>query len=311
MKKTFFFVIGSFTTLSAWAQEATKEKRFWDDPFNHPLLPLYSLVSFIFVIILLVIVVSIVLIRTMNLLIEQMEKQRAEKLGQVYVPETSWLEKLWDKLNAAVPVSQEKDIELDHNYDGIKELDNHLPPWWKWLFYLSIIWAIVYIGVYHFSNSLPLSREEYENEVAQATAAQQIFLASQPKAVIDESALVYSPDPAIIEKGKAVFTKNNCGSCHRSDGGGNAIGPNLTDEYWLHGGVIKNVFNTIKNGVVEKGMPAWGKSMSPADVRDVTFFVLSLQGSNPANAKAPQGELTKPEAKTEKPDSTKIQAALK
>ena len=308
MKKIFFSVLGLFTTLNAWAQEATKEKSFWDDPFNHPLLPFYSLIAFIFVIILLVIAVSVVLIRTMNLFIAQMEKQRAEKMGQVYVPESSWLGKLWDKLNAAVPVTQEKDIELDHNYDGIKELDNHLPPWWKWLFYLSIIWAFVYIGVYHLSYSLPLSGQEYENEVAQATAAQQKFLESQPKAVIDESTLVYTPDATILEKGKAVFVRNNCGSCHRKDGGGNAIGPNLTDEYWLHGGGIKNVFTTIKTGVVEKGMPAWGKSMSPTDVRDVAFFILSLQGTKPANAKASQGELYKPEVKT---DSTKTQAALK
>lgn len=311
MKKILLLSLGLITTLSAWAQEAVKEKSFWDDPFNHPLLPFYSLVAFIFVIILLVIAVSIILIRTMNLLIVQMEKQRAERMGKIYVPESSWLGKLWDKLNAAVPVSQEKDIVLDHNYDGIKELDNHLPPWWKWLFYASIVWSVVYLAVYHFSYSLPLSGEEYEKEVAQATAAQQKFLASQPKAVIDESTLVYAPDATILEKGKAVFIRTNCGSCHRNDGGGNAIGPNLTDEYWLHGGGIKNVFTTIKTGVVEKGMPAWGKSMSPGDVRDVAFFVLSLQGTKPANAKAPQGELYKPEVKTGKTDSTKTQATLK
>ncbi|MBI3482112.1 MAG: c-type cytochrome [Bacteroidetes bacterium] len=129
--------------------------------------------------------------------------------------------------------------------------------------------------------------------------------------MIDESTLVYSPDVAILEKGKAVFTRNNCGSCHRNDGGGNAIGPNLTDEYWLHGGGLKTVFTTIKNGVVEKGMPAWGKAMSPGDVRDVAFFVMSLQGTKPANAKASQGELYEPEVKTEKTDSTKTQAVLK
>jgi len=308
MKKLLLLIIGSLTTLSAWAQEATKQKGFWDDPFNHPLLPFYSTLAFIFVLIFLAIVVSIVSIRAMNLLLGQMEKDRAEKLGKAYVPEPSWFTKVWDSFNAAVPVAQEKDIELDHNYDGIKELDNHLPPWWKWLFYACIVWAFVYIGVYHFSYSLPLSGQEYENEVAQATAAQQKYLASQPKAVIDESALVYTPDPVILEKGKAVFVRNACGSCHGNEGGGNQIGPNLTDEYWLHGGGIKNVFNTIKTGVVEKGMPAWGKSMSPTDVRDVAFFVQSLQGTKPANAKAPQGELYKAEVKT---DSTKTQAAVK
>jgi cytochrome c oxidase cbb3-type subunit 3 len=208
-------------------------------------------------------------------------------------------------MNASVPVAQEKEIELDHNFDGIKELDNHLPPWWKWLFYVSIIWSVVYMGVYHFSYSLPLSQEEYENEVAIAAESQQKLQASQPKAVIDQSTLVYNADATIIERGKAVFMKNACGSCHRNDGGGNSIGPNLTDKYWLHGGGIKNVFGTINNGVVEKGMPAWGKAMSQADVRDVAFFVMSLQGTKPANGKAPQGEIYKPEPSTQKSDSTK------
>jgi cytochrome c oxidase cbb3-type subunit 3 len=310
MKKIFFLALGLLTTLTASAQEAAKEKGFWDDPFNHPLLPFYSMVASIFVLIFLAIVVLSVSIRAMNFLLAQMERDRAEKLGQAYVPEPSWFTKVWDNFNAAVPVEQEKDIELDHNYDGIKELDNHLPPWWKWLFYACIVWAFVYIGVYHFSYSLPLSGEEYENEVAQATAAQLKLQALQPKEAIDESTLVYTADAKIIERGKQVFVKNVCSSCHRNDGGGNTIGPNLTDEYWIHGGGIKNVFKTINNGAVEKGMPAWGKSMSAGDVRDVTFFVLSLQGTKPANGKAPQGDLYK-EVKTEKADSTKTQAALK
>jgi cytochrome c oxidase cbb3-type subunit 3 len=101
----------------------------------------------------------------------------------------------------------------------------------------------------------------------------------------------------------------NCGSCHRNDGGGNTIGPNLTDAYWLHGGDIKNVYAIIKNGVVEKGMPAWGKAMSPESVRDVAFFVMSINGTNPPDAKSPQGELFKLETETET-DTTKVQVML-
>jgi cytochrome c oxidase cbb3-type subunit 3 len=108
---------------------------------------------------------------------------------------------------------------------------------------------------------------------------------------IDENTLTYSPDEVILTNGKKVFTANNCGSCHRNDGGGNAIGPNLTDAYWIHGGSIRNIFVTINKGVVEKGMPAWGKAMSPSDVRNVAFYIMSLQGTNPPNPKAPQGEL--------------------
>src|SRR5690606_26369783 len=207
--------------------------------------------------------------------------------GKVYAPKPSWWTRLVEKLNAAVPVEQEKNIELDHNFDGIKELDNHLPPWWKWLFYGTIGWSVIYIIVFHFMNSLPLSAEEYENEMAIAQQEAIKRKASSPQVEIDEASLQYAADPAILEKGKKVFMNNSCGACHRNDGGGNTIGPNLTDEYWLHGGDVKSIYTTIKNGVVEKGMPAWGKSMSPEDVRDVTFFVISLKGTNPENAKAP------------------------
>jgi cytochrome c oxidase cbb3-type subunit III len=133
--------------------------------------------------------------------------------------------------------------------------------------------------------------------------------ASQPQVEIDANALAFTPDSvSFIENGKTVFNDNNCGSCHRADGGGNAIGPNLTDAYWLHGGHIKDVFTTIKDGVVDKGMPAWGKSLSPQQVRDVTFYILSIQGTNPANAKGPQGEIFKPSIVPS--DSLKRQASL-
>lgn len=306
MKKISFFLFGVLAFGTVHAQDAAKS--FWDDPFNHPMFHFYLMLTFVSIIIILTIVVCILLIRVVSMLSRQMEKLRAEAAGKIYVPAPSWWEKFAQKLNASVPVAQEKEIEMDHNYDGIRELDNHLPPWWKWLFYASIIWSVIYLGVYHLSYSLPLSQEEYENEVAKAADAQQRLQALQPTASIDESTLVYDADAKTIERGKAVFAKNACGSCHRNDGGGNAIGPNLTDEYWLHGGGIKNVFGTIKTGVVEKGMPAWGKSMSPTDVRDVAFYVFSLQGTKPANAKAPQGELYKPEPKAEKSDSTKTTA---
>jgi cytochrome c oxidase cbb3-type subunit III len=312
-KRFLFTLIAVIASVASFAQDATSAtpaKSFWDDPLNHPMFSFYMVATLLFVVFILVIVVSVILVRTIQFLIEQMERQRAEAAGRVYVPSPSWWDKLMQQLNASVPVAEEKNIELDHNYDGIKELDNHLPPWWKWLFYFTIVWSVVYIFVYHFSNSLPLSKEEYENEVTSAAAAQQKFLASQPKAAIDVTTLEYKADAAIIANGKSLFTKNVCASCHRADGGGNAIGPNITDEYWLHGGGIKNVFNTINNGVVEKGMPAWGKTMSQTDVRDLAFFVMSLQGTKPANAKASQGELYKPETKEAKSDSTKVKASM-
>jgi cytochrome c oxidase cbb3-type subunit 3 len=253
--------------------------------------------------------VAITMIRILNTLTIQSEKENARKQGVVYVPKPGWWSRFSQSMNASVPLEQENEIELDHSYDGIRELDNHLPPWWKWLFYGTIAWSAVYIFVFHVSNTLPLQLNEYQSELEQAEAQALKLKASRPVQEIDENSLAFSLDSTtFINNGKTVFMDNSCSSCHRADGGGNTIGPNLTDEYWLHGGHIKDVFTTVKNGVVEKGMPAWGKALSPQQVRDVTFFILSLQGSKPENAKKPQGEifigLDVPS------DSTKAQASL-
>jgi len=261
--------------------------------FNDPALPAYLTAGAVLLLLILVVLVGIYVVRVLKFLTEETIRQNAIPSEPHHAPRESWWKTFVQKMNASVPVEHEKDIEMDHSYDGIRELDNHLPPWWKWLFYGTIGWAVVYLIVFHVTDSLPLSLEEYKTELALADEQVRKHQASQPKSVIDENTLVYEHDPAIIESGKSIFITNNCGGCHRNDGGGNTIGPNLADEYWLHGGAIKDVFLTIKNGVVEKGMPAWGKSMSAQDVRDVTFFVMSLKGTNPPDAKAPQGEIFK------------------
>jgi cytochrome c oxidase cbb3-type subunit 3 len=307
MKKIAFLLAGLLACAAALAQAPTP-KTFWDDPVNNPATPLYVTAAFVFIVLLLVLAVSIMMLRAFHMLIEQTEKAKAESLGVTYMPRPSLWSTLTQKLNNSVPVEREQDIDLGHSFDGIRELDNHLPPWWKWLFYGTIAWAAVYIVVFHISSSLPLSLEEYQNEVAVAELEKQKLLASQPQSVIDVDKLEYTADAAIIGKGQKVF-QDNCVSCHRKDGGGNTIGPNLTDGYWLHGNSVKNVYTTVTGGFIEKGMPAWGKVFSPSEVRDVTFFVLSLQGSNPPNAKAPQGELVKEEASS-KTDSLKVSASL-
>jgi cytochrome c oxidase cbb3-type subunit III len=310
MKRLASALFGLALAAPALAQEASQQQAsFMSDPVNHPMFPYYVVFALISAGTILVIVVGIYVIRVLNLLTEQAKKEKAEKLGVAYVPSMSLWQRFSQKMNASVPVDQEKNIELDHSYDGIKELDNHLPPWWKWLFYGTIGWAAVYIIVFHFSNSLPLSLEEYRAEIAQAEEQARKLKSAQPEPSIDENNLLYTADAAIIEKGKLVFNNNPCGSCHRNDGGGNTIGPNLTDEYWIHGGDIKNIFNTIKNGAVDKGMPAWGKAMSPQDVRDVSFYIMSLQGTNPPNGKAPQGEIFKQTTSVQS-DSTNSQASL-
>jgi cytochrome c oxidase cbb3-type subunit III len=254
-------------------------------------------------------VVGLYTISILNLLTQKVEQEKAEKSGRAYTPAPGWWQRFSQKMNASVPVEKENEIELDHSYDGIKELDNHLPPWWKWLFYGTIGWSVVYIIVFHFSSTLPLSIEEYEIEVAQAEEQTKKLQMNSPQLVIDENTLQYSADAAILENGKNVFNSNPCSSCHRADGGGNTIGPNLTDEYWIHGGDAKNIFKTIKDGAVDKGMPAWGKAMTPQDVRDLTFYIISLQGSNPPQAKGPQGEVYK-QATTTQSDTTRTRASL-
>jgi cytochrome c oxidase cbb3-type subunit 3 len=303
----FTFVLFS---LSSFAQESgTTEKGISDDAFKHPMTPLYLVSALVVIVVILVAFVAIYMIRVLNVLTVQSEKERAQKQGVPYVSKPSWWYHFSQSMNASVSVEEEKGIELDHSYDGIKELDNHLPPWWKWLFYGTVAWAVIYLFVFHISDSLPLQLDEYETEIVQAEEQSRKLKASQPVQEIDENTLAFSPDSTgLIDNGKKIFTDNNCGSCHRPDGGGNTIGPNLTDEYWMHGGHVKDVFSTVKNGVVEKGMPAWGKALSPQQVRDVTFYILSLQGSKPENAKAPQGEIYS--VVTVKSDTTKAQAAL-
>ncbi len=305
MKKVFSFLAFSAFSISTFAQEAAvAQTGLMDSPY----FPLYLLSAFVFAVVLVVLIVAIYFLRILNVLTQEAEKEKAVKLGIAYAPKKAWWTNFIDQLNAAVPVEKEKEIELNHNYDGIKELDNHLPPWWTSLFIGSIIWGIIYMIVYHVSGTLPLQADEYEQEVTLANEQARKLKASQPQEIIDENTLTFTNDLELIEKGKAVFLSSTCATCHRADGGGNAIGPNLTDEYWIHGGSVQNIFATIKNGVVEKGMPAWGKAMSAKDVKAATFYIMSLQGSKPADAKAPQGEFYKQEVV--KPDSTKVQASL-
>jgi cytochrome c oxidase cbb3-type subunit 3 len=283
-----------------------KDPTFWSDPINSPMLPVYMVTTFLVIAIILTGLVMTYVLKVLRLFVRQEEMERAKKSGIRVEQKVSWWSKFWQRINAFVPVSQERDIDTGHEYDGIRELDNHLPPWWTGLFYATILWSVVYIVVYHVTDSFPLSQGEYAAELVEAAEQSRALLASQPPLVFDEATLDYSADEAILTNGKAVFSSSNCGSCHRNDGGGNGVGPNLTDEYWLHGGSVGNIFSTINKGVVDKGMPAWGKVMSPKDVRDVAFYIMSLQRNRPIDAKAPQGDLYKPGATTS--DSLKTQA---
>lgn len=185
-----------------------------------------------------------------------------------------------------VPVEKEDTVMLDHNYDGIKELDNSLPPWWVAMFYITIFLGVIFLGYYHVLGG-PSQSDEYEAEVKVAEQAKAAFAATQANN-IDEDNLEASTDEKDLAIGKTVYT-TNCVACHGANGEG-GVGPNLTDEFWLHGGGITNVFKTVKNGVPEKGMIAWSAQLKPSDIYKVSSYILTLQGSNPANGKEPQGE---------------------
>lgn len=204
----------------------------------------------------------------------------------------SWLVTTWNKLDQqfftkAAPIEQEADIMLDHDYDGIKELDNALPPWWKYGFYITIFVAFIYLLKFEVWKTGQNQLEEYTTEMTEAKAQTDAYLAEM-KENVDEKTVVMS-DANGIAAGKLLFTKT-CVACHLSNGEG-GVGPNLTDEYWIHGGAINDVFKTIKYGYPDKGMQSWSSTYSPVQIQQLASYIKSLKGTNPPNAKAPQGDL--------------------
>ncbi|MDF3078949.1 MAG: cytochrome [Sphingobacteriaceae bacterium] len=194
---------------------------------------------------------------------------------------------IWTKILSLRPLSEEKDIMLEHEFDGIAELDNPTPAWFMWLFYGTIVFGAGYLMYYHVLGYGKMQEQEYVAEMQVAAKERAAFLATSANN-IDESSVKESKDPGVIASGKAIYAEN-CVACHADKGQG-LVGPNLTDEFWLHGGKVGDIFKTIKYGVPEKGMISWEKKLTPKQISDATNFVLSLQGTNPPNPKAPQGQ---------------------
>ncbi len=199
-----------------------------------------------------------------------------------------------EKINASVDIEKEADIMLDHNYDGIVELDNDLPPWWKYGFYLTIIVGVVYLINYHVIGTGDLQTTEYEKSLAVAKAEVEEYMRTSANNV-DETT-VKQLEGADLAVGKDLFLAN-CAACHGKLGEG-TVGPNLTDAYWLHGGGLADIFKTIKYGWVDKGMKSWKEDFSPVQIAQIASFIRTLKGTNPAGAKAPQGDLFTEEKNT-------------
>jgi len=179
------------------------------------------------------------------------------------------------------------DSPLDHEYDGIIELDNAAPPLFNYILYGTILFAVGYLTYYHVLEAGELQLAEYNTEVriADAAKAERAKLAANN---VDEKNVVVLTDAVALDNGKSIYM-SNCAACHGDQGEGK-VGPNLTDNYWLHGGSINDVFKTIKYGVPAKGMIAWQSQMNPQKMQQVASYILTLQGTKPANPKAPEGE---------------------
>lgn len=200
----------------------------------------------------------------------------------------SWINTTYKKLLGSKPIEEEGEIILDHNYDGIKELDNSLPPWWLYSFYITIIFAAVYLLRYHVFDG-PTQIDEFETELAEAQAELEEYKKTA-KDLVDINTVELLTEASDLSAGKTIF-ETSCAVCHLNDGGG-SIGPNLTDEYWIMGGGIKNVFKTVTDGGRDgKGMIAWKTQLKPSEIAQVSSYILSLQGTTPAKPKAAEGDL--------------------
>lgn len=205
------------------------------------------------------------------------EKKKKEKVDEPSA--------VMQALTDVVPIEEEHTILMDHEYDGIRELDNNLPPWWLYGFYFCILWAGIYFVHYHVMELGPSSTEEYNEEMLEARKEVEAYKATL-KDFISVDNVVYLEDAGSVAKGKELYNKN-CKSCHLVGGAGD-VGPNLTDEYWLNGGDIKSIFTVVTNG--KGGMPKWAGKLKSKEVQQVISYINTLQGTNPPNGKEAEGD---------------------
>lgn len=232
-----------------------------------------------------VILMEVVIIASLIGVIRRFTKPSGEVKKEISKPKEKTI---FDQLNDAVDVEKEAEILMDHEYDGIRELDNNLPPWWKYGFYLTILVSIVYMIHYHGAKTGSLQAKEYTDEVKAAELAIAEHMKNSANNV-DETTVKMLTAEADLAAGKDVFIAT-CSACHGKLGEG-GVGPNMTDDYWVHGGSVKDIFKTVKYGWPDKGMKAWKEELSPMQMAQVTSFIRTLRGSNPPNGKEKQGDL--------------------
>jgi cytochrome c oxidase cbb3-type subunit 3 len=300
LKSIVLFALSSLATYTATAaEEQSAGKLNWDQHM------ISGIPVFDFYLILGIIALEFVVILCLLLYIRIFIKILSAEPEKAAVVRKTVTISFWDRFNKVVPIEKEADVMLDHNYDGIRELDNSLPPWWKYGFYLTIIISVFYLWRYHVSGNGPSSQEEYVAEVERAEKQVAEYLAKSANNVDENTVQLITEAPALTE-GQKIF-QASCGACHANDGGG-GVGPNLTDDYWLHGGSLSDVFKSIKYGWQDKGMKAWKDDFSPRQIAELSSYIKMLRGTKPSAPKAPQGEIyTEQQAK----DTTAKQVAIK
>lgn len=193
----------------------------------------------------------------------------------------------WNKVAGLNPMEKEEEITIDHEYDGIRELDNPTPLWFNALFFSTIVFAVGYLLVYDVFGWGMTQEEEYLAQMEAAEIERLAFLEASGSN-IDENSVTVDLSPEFVAAGQEIYLLN-CGMCHGNQGEG-MIGPNLTDDYWIHGGEVGDIFRTIKYGVPDKGMVPWEANLTPVEIAQVSNYIVSIVGSNPPNPKAAEGE---------------------
>ena len=257
----------------------------------------YPMVDVVLLVVLLLLIAIEMVIKAADNIVYQLlpeeEKARLAAEEQLPLKESAWFKNLMNKLTPTVPIENEASLLMNHDYDGIKELDNNLPPWWVYSFYACIVFAAIYLVRYEMLGA-DNQEMELKKELAQAKIEVAEYMKNAPD-LMDEKTVTQLTDPADLAIGKTTF-ETNCAACHRADAGGQ-IGPNLTDDNWILGGGIKNIFHTITNGGRDgKGMISWKGTLKPKEIQKVASYIMSLKGSNPKDPKAPDGEIWVEEA---------------
>ncbi|MEM9646933.1 MAG: cbb3-type cytochrome c oxidase N-terminal domain-containing protein [Bacteroidota bacterium] len=264
---------------------------YFIDSGDKPAIIEYPITQFFLLLVLMILIaIELILKSIENVMFQTLSEEAKERYlaEKERKREWTWAKNMYRRLTKSREIERESEIIMDHNYDGIRELDNVLPPWWVYLFYGTIVFAVVYLVRFHIMGDYDQALE-YEQEVVAAKIAIEEYKKTA-KDLVDVNTVEFLSDASDLSAGEKIFT-TNCVACHMADGGG-GIGPNLTDEYWILGGGIKNVFNTISEGGRDgKGMVAWKQSLKPAEIAQVASYVLTMGGTTPANPKAAEGEI--------------------